>query len=200
MWKLQTVSEPLARQSKSHQAITSHTSGIHSCAINQGLWAHFLAAVSWPLCWWPNSKLILSSPMWQRGRTSGIHSMTKGSASFGSPAPVPAAGAQAACDDSLTDNLSRCFGFFLKTLTNSEEGAQLHGAYGLRSIGPGAFWEVRLRRRIGAVELWVRAVDVLHKTLGELQGKLRWRLKKKKKKVFKHMTALLLNSAQKKAI
>lgn len=39
----------------------------------------------WPLCWWPNSKLILSSPIWQRGRTSGIHWITKGLESFWSP-------------------------------------------------------------------------------------------------------------------
>lgn len=75
------------------------------------------------------------------------------------------------------------------SLTNSEEGAQLHGAYGLRSIRSGAFWEVRLRRRIRAVEPRVRAVYVFHKTLGELQRKLQWRLKM----VFKHITSLLLN-------
>lgn len=43
-----------------------------------------------PLCWWPNSKLILSSPIWQRGRTSGIHSITNGPASFWSAEPEPA--------------------------------------------------------------------------------------------------------------
>lgn len=54
------------------------------------LWLPFSQSSSWPLCWWPYSKLILSSPMWQRGSTSGIHSITKGLASFGFDVPVPA--------------------------------------------------------------------------------------------------------------
>lgn len=63
--------------------------------------------------------------------------------------------------------------FLRMSLTNSQEGAQLHRAYGLRSLGPRSFWEVKLRWRIGALEAWIRAVHVLHKTLRELQGKLR---------------------------
>lgn len=62
--------------------------------------------------------------------------------------------------------------FLRLSLTNTEEGAELHRPYGLWSIRPGAIWEVRLRRKIRAMELWVWAVNVLHKTLGELQWKL----------------------------
>lgn len=54
--------------------------------------AVFSPPSGWPLCWWPNSKLIRSSPIWQRGRTSGIHSITNGPASFCSAVPGPGGG------------------------------------------------------------------------------------------------------------
>lgn len=42
-----------------------------------------------PFRWWPYSNLILSSPMWDTGRISGIHSMINGVGSCWSAVVLP---------------------------------------------------------------------------------------------------------------
>lgn len=121
----------------------------------------------WPLCWWPNSKLILSSPMRQRGRTSGVHSMTNGPASFWSGPPGPGTDTTGRCKHRAGQPLLMQSQL---ALTDFEEGAELHGSYRLRPV---SLW---FRRRIGTAERWVRAISVSYKALRELQRHLEtWR-------------------------
>ena len=144
VWVMQTVSEPesvmSASRSLARQTITWRISTFVAAFdwLRSGLMRLPLSPCSsWPLCWWPNSKVIRSSPMWQRGRTSGIHSITNGPASFGSAEPAPANTHESVNAAVWTDLLAVVAEKnFEKVITDFEEGAELHRPYSLWSICP----------------------------------------------------------------
>lgn len=109
------------------------------------LWLPFSHGSGWPLCWWPYSKLILSSPMWLRGSTSGIHSITNGPASFGSAEPVPAR---------VHRSVSRARG---ERICAAESGANklTHRLWG-RCGAPEALWVVGVLSCVPRAEAEVR--------------------------------------------
>lgn len=127
----------------------------------------FSQGSDWPLFSWPNSKVILSSPIWQRGSRSGIHSITKGPASFCSAVPGPgrdtALWTFAALKKKKEKRVER------QTLTDFEESAELHGPNGLRTIASVSFW---FNLRLGTLKTWIRAISVFHKTLMQLKRHL----------------------------
>lgn len=113
--------------------------------------------------------------MWQRGRTSGIHSITNGVASFWSAVPSPGRNETSVNAGVIVITWQKTKQKTEQELTDFQEGAELHRPYRLRSICPASYRYFRLRWWLRAAKPRVRAIYVSYKTLSDLERQLRWK-------------------------